>query len=135
MRSMIAAALAVLCPALLLGACAHESVHSTLTLNGSGYGPDHCKNLAASSLYGVELLDEHDVAVRIAQDIDDSVTVVVVDGVHAPQKLEHCASVHFDQDLHNGGSYDLSGHATIDCTGTDVSVKGIADFDDCEYEY
>jgi hypothetical protein len=118
--------------------CACTSVHSSLTVNGASFGPDSCRNLQDEELFGVDLRDESGTTLRIAHKVDDSVDVVVIDGVHKPVALTGCSTVSFDRSSNDkNGDYGLSGSASIDCDddADDLHVHGTTDFNDCDHEF
>jgi hypothetical protein len=124
--------LILLAPA--VAAC--TSVHSNLTINGGSFGPDECRNLADEELYGVDLHAENGSVLRLAHNVDDSVDVVVINGVDKPIAMTGCATLSLDRSSDDKyGNYQVSGRADIDCDTQEFHVHGTTNFNDCDHEY
>ena len=119
-----------------IAAC--TSVHSSITISGASFGPDSCRNLQDEELYGVDIRDESGTTLRLAHNVDDSVDVVVIDGVHKPVALTGCSTVSLDKsDNDKYGYYEVSGSATINCDddADNIHVHGSTDFNDCDHDF
>jgi len=124
--------LVLLVPA--LAAC--TSVHSTMTINGGSFGPDECRNLADEELYGVDLRAENGSVLRLTHNVDDSVDVVVLNGIDKPVAMTGCSELQLDRSSNDKyGNYQVSGSAQIDCDTATTHVHGHTDFNDCDHEF
>lgn len=72
-------------------------MHSSITVNGGAFGPDSCRNLEDEALFGVDLRDESGTTLRLSHKDDDSIDVIVIDGVHKPVAMNSCSHVSFDR--------------------------------------
>lgn len=120
----------------MVAAC--TSVHSKITINNAPFGPDSCRNLSDQALYGVDLQDESGTTLRLSHRDDDSIDVIVIDGVHKPIAMNGCSEVRFDRgDNDKYGEYQMSGNATIDCDddADNIHVHGVTDFNDCDHDF
>jgi hypothetical protein len=118
--------------------CACTSVHSSITINNAAFGPDSCRNLQEEELFGVDLRDESGTTLRISHRDDDSLDVIVIDGVHKPVAMNGCATAQLDRGSNDKyGNYQISGDATIDCDddADDIHVHGTTDFNDCDHDF
>jgi hypothetical protein len=118
--------------------CACTSVHSNITVNGAAFGPDSCRNLEDEALFGVDLKDESGTTLRLSHKDDDSIDVIVIDGIHKPVAMNGCSHVSFDRgDNDKYGDYQMSGNATIDCDddADNIHVHGVTDFNDCDHDF
>jgi hypothetical protein len=116
------------------------SVHSNLTLNGAQFGPDDCRNLQDEEIFGVDLAasDQSGPTLRLAQNVDNSISVVVLDGIHKPVAMTGCSTLRLDRsDNDKYGYYSIDGDAQIDCDddADNIHVHGITDFNDCDHDF
>jgi hypothetical protein len=116
------------------------SVHSNLTINGKPFGPDDCRNLQDEEIYGVDLAssDQSGPTLRLAQNVDNSIAVVVIDGIHKPVAMTGCSTLRLDRSGNDKyGDYSVDGDAQINCDddADDIHVHGIADFNDCDHDF
>jgi hypothetical protein len=115
------------------------SVHSNLTVNGSQFGPDDCQTLQDEEIFGVDLAnsDQSGPTLRLAQNVDNSIAVVVIDGIHKPVALTGCSTLRLDRsDNDKYGYYSIDGDAQINCDddADNIHVHGTTSFNDCEHE-
>jgi hypothetical protein len=119
-------------------------VHSNLTLDDHQFGPDQCRNLQDEELYGVDVRDEQGTTLRLAVNVDDSITVVVFpNDASRPVAMTNCARVDLSRtDNDKYGHYEVSGTATIHCESVPTSpdehawkVDGTTSFDHCGHDF
>jgi hypothetical protein len=137
LRNVFAAGLTIVAVCLtgLLGGCA-TSVHSDLTINGERFGPHDCRNGQEEEFFGVDLRDGSGTELRIAANVDDTVSVIVFRPGIKPESMLGCSVVHLDRGSNDKrGYYKISGNAQIDCKGSRFHVKGRAEFDYCGHAW
>ena len=117
----------------LLGGCG-SSVHSDLTLDGKRFGPHECRSGQDEEFNGVDLRDASGTFIRIASNVDHSVSIVIFEPDVRPESMVGCSVVHLSKSSYDKkGRYKVDGTAQIDCVSSRHQVKGRVEVDDCAH--
>jgi hypothetical protein len=105
-------------------------------VNGERFGPHECRSGQQEEFNGVDLSDGTGKWLRIASNVDNSVSVVVFEPGVRPAAIVGCTTLHLSKSARDKrGRYKVSGDATMACSGDGVSVTGSVFFDDCGLAY
>jgi len=117
---------------LALTACAAH-VTSSLQVDGTAFVPTTCRSGQARGFAGVELADNQQRRLRLAQALDGTLQVVYFPPGHpVGQNLGSCGKM----TLQNGiavvnGVRNVEGNATLNCGGGSNTLRGSVAFEGC----
>jgi hypothetical protein len=108
-------------------------VTSSLQIDGSTFVPTTCRSGQARGFAGVELADEQQRRLRLAQAVDGTLQVIYFSpGTPVGENLGSCGTMTFQNGIAVvNGVRNVEGNATLSCGGARNTVLGSIAFEGC----
>ena len=116
--------------ALVVGCASHRS---TLRVDGTRFEPVICQSGQRRGFVGVELVDEQQRRLRLAQGVDGGLQAVYLPpGAAVGQHLGECGTLTLNATTGAvNGVRNVDGHAELSCEGGPNTVTGHVTFEGC----